>query len=326
MKKVFAFMAVVAAVCTVSCKKGDPTPASEPKDATISAIPVEVEVGKSVKVDCQTNSTATIQFVADNSGVYTVDATGTVTGVKAGNGNLTLKVDAVEGKFKAAEKTITVTVKDSTPQPPAPTASIEIDGEFADWAALPADSYSKTFGDEEATHPALTHCKVFANADMIYVYVEWDTDMITYEKDVEHVPFHCYINTDGDAATGGFADQFSDACIDVLLEGFLYDGGEMSSYDPGAFSWAGDPNGSGWSWDDLGVEETFCAGAGIDGKYELCISRAALAALGFPVADNFSIGFDIQQSWDSVGILPNAAPSEDNPSGVVASLQVKTIK
>jgi hypothetical protein len=331
MKKVFAFMAVVAAVCAVSCKKGDPTPASEPKDATISAIPVEVEVGKTVKVDCQTNSTATIQFVVDDSGTYTVDASGNVTGVKEGSGNLVLKVDAVEGKFKAAEKTITVTVKNSTPQPPAPIAEIIIDGNFEDWAALPADSYSKTYGDEEATHPALTHCKVYATAEYIYVYFEYDMEFIDPQPGVDHVPFHCYINSDGDATTGGFSDQFSDACTDILLEGFIYGGGEaggeMGSYDPTAYAWEGEPGGSGWGWgEDILPDGGACVGAGIEGKYEFQIERAVLAGIGFPVADDFSIGFDIQKAWDSVGILPNAAPSEDNPSGVVASLPVKTIK
>lgn len=327
MRKAFAFMAILAMVGFVACKKdnNNEKPVDKTVEATITANDVTVEEGATVPVNAVTNSSNPVVYVADNSGVYTVDATGKVTGVKAGEGSLKLTVAAVEGKFTAAEKTIkvTVTAKDV---PPTPAASITIDGNFDDWAALPADSFSKTYGDEDATHPALTHCKVYATADKVYVYIEWDTDMITYEKDVEHVPFHCYINTDGNAATGGFASQFSDACTDVLLEGFLYDGGEMSSYDPGAFAWAGEPNGDGWTWDDLGAEGGLAEGAGVDGKYEFALDRAAIGALGFPIADQFSIGFDIQQSWNSVGILPNAAPSEDNPSGVVPSLQVKTIK
>ena len=207
-------------------------------------------------------------------------------------------------------------------------ATITIDGTFEDWAALADGTYSKTYGDEDATHPVLTHCKVYATAEYIYVYFEYDKDAIEHEPDVEHVPFHCYINTDGDESTGGFADEFSDACTDLLLEGFIYpDGAEIGSYDPTAYAWTGEPNGSGWGWgDDILPEGGACQGAGIEGKYEFQIERAVLAGIGFPVADEFSIGFDIQQSWDSVGILPNAAPSEDNASGVVPSLKVKTIK
>ena len=326
MKKFLAFFAIAAVVGFVSCKptNTDPEPAKA-ATATITAGDVTVEEGATVKINATTNSTAAITYAVADAAIATVSNDGTVTGVKAGSTKVTLKVAAVEGKFTAAEKDINVTVT-AKEVPPAPIASITIDGKFDDWAALEKGTFSQTFGDDEATHPALTHCKVYAVADYVYVYIEWDTDQITYEKDVEHVPFHCYINTDGDATTGGFASQFSDACTDVLFEGFLYDGGVMGSYDPGAYAWAGDPNGDGWSWDDLGAEGGLCEGAGVDGKYEFLINRAAVAALGFPIADKFSIGFDIQQGWDSVGILPNAAPSEDNPSGVMPSLQVTTQK
>ena len=290
--------------------------------ATIAANDVTVEEGSSVQIGAATNSSASITYTCDDTAVATVDAAGTVTGVKAGSANITLKVAEVEGKFTAAEKTIKVTVTEAAK--PAAT-SLTIDGKFDDWAGLAAGTFSKYFGDEDSTHPALTAIKVYANTEYIYVYFEWDTDMITYEAGVEHVPFHCYINTDGSTATGGFSDQFSDAATDVLLEGFIYPDGELGSYDPGAFSWAGDVNGSGWKWDDLGGEG-FCEGAGVEGKYEFYISRAALAAVGFPVADVFSIGFDIQQSWDSVGILPSEAPSESNSSGIAESLKVVTQK
>ena len=327
MKKVLTLLAVAAMFGFVSCKEKEPEVI--PTTATITANDVTVDVGKTVSIGATTNSSAAITYSCDNSAVATVSSAGAVTGVAAGTANVTLKVAAVEGKFTAAEKTIKVTVNEELPPiPPAPQANITIDGDFSDWAALPEGSFSQTYGDEEATHPALTHCKVFANADYVYVYIEWDTDQITYEKDVEHVPFHCYINTDGDESTGGFADQFSDACTDILLEGFLYDGGEeggeMGSYAPWAFSWAGDPNGEGWSWADAGEVES--EGAGVDGKYEFRLGRASFDAFGFPIADEFSIGFDIQQSWDSVGILPNAAPSEDNASGKMPSLKVVTWK
>ncbi len=323
-----ALLAVAAVFGFVSCKEKEPEVI--PTTATITANDVTVDVGKTVSIGATTNSSAAITYACDNSAIATVSNAGEVTGVAKGTASITLKVAAVEGKFTAAEKTIKVTVNEELPPvPPAPTANINIDGDFSDWAELPEGSFSQTYGDEEATHPALTHCKVFANAEYVYVYIEWDTDQITSEPGVEHVPFHCYINTDGDESTGGFADQYSDACTDILLEGFLYDGGEeggeMGSYAPGAFAWSGDPNGSGWSWDDLGavVESD---GAGVDGKYEFCLARASFDAFGFPIADTFSIGFDIQQSWNSVGILPNAAPSEENPSGTMPSLKVVTYK
>ena len=209
-------------------------------------------------------------------------------------------------------------------------AAITIDGNFADWAALKDGTYSKTFGDEDAPTPALTKAFVYADPNFIYVYFEWNKDLISYEAGVEHVPFHCYINTDGDASTGGYADQFADACSDVLLEGFIYPDGVLGSYDPGAYKWIGEPNASGWGWapdtDNLFPEGGLGEGAGVEGKYEFKLDRAMFANVGLPIADVFSIGFDIQQSWTSVGILPSVAPDESNPSGVVNSLQVTTQK
>lgn len=223
---------------------------------------------------------------------------------------------------------------DQPEQPGEYVAKITIDGTFDDWAALPAGSFSKTYGDEEATHPALTHCKVYADAKFIYVYFEWDPEMTTPEAGVDHVPFHCYINSDGNIETGGYASEFADACSDILLEGFIYDvdeNGELfiGSYDPGAYAWTGTKE-DGWAWEPDTANRVpdggLCEGAGVEGKYEFKIDRAMMADIEFPVADTFSIGFDIQSDWDSVGVLPNAAPSEDNPSGVVNSLTVVTQK
>ena len=202
---------------------------------------------------------------------------------------------------------------------------IEIDGDFADWAKLDASKIATAKCPADANKTALKLVKVYADEYFIFVYFEWDKEQITHQPDVEHVPFHVYLNGDGDASTGGYADQFTDACTDVLFEGFIYpDGAAVGSYEPECFKWIGDVNGTGWSWDGLGDVAGICEGAGVEGKYEFCITRE-LYPLG-KIADNFSIGFDIQQSWDSVGVLPIGTPTDDNPTGYIASLQVKTVK
>ena len=202
-----------------------------------------------------------------------------------------------------------------------------IDGVFSDWDTLDPTKISEAIGDADANRPVLQKARVYADAYFIYVYFEYDKDAIIHESGVEHVPFHCFINTDGDAATGGFSDLFSDACADIMLEGFIYpDGDVIGAYDPGVWAWTGKPNGSGWGWDskDLLPDRGLCQGAGIEGKYELLIDRTILDSIGFPVADTFSIGFEIEQGWNAVGVLPNAAPSNDNPSGIAPSLRVVT--
>jgi hypothetical protein len=264
---------------------------------------------------------------------------GTPTKALPNGGNIIIPADGIFDLYYFEAKEAIVYVQKDAALPEIPdfsepaqpvAAAITIDGDFADWAALKDGTYSKTFGDEDAPKPALTKAFVYADPNFIYVYFEWDKDMISYEAGVEHVPFHCYINTDGDASTSGYADQFADACSDVLLEGFIYPDGVLGSYYPGAYKWIGEPNASGWGWapdtDNLFPEGGLGEGAGVEGKYEFKLDRAMFANVGLPIADVFSIGFDIQQNWDSVGILPSVAPDESNPSGVVNSLQVTTQK
>lgn len=87
-----------------------PVDPDQPVTAVITASNISLEVGAEKAVGATTNSTAPITYTVDDSGVYTVTAEGLVTGVKAGEGKLLLKVEAVEGAFTAAEKEITVTV------------------------------------------------------------------------------------------------------------------------------------------------------------------------------------------------------------------------
>ena len=213
-------------------------------------------------------------------------------------------------------------------------APINIDGDFSDWAKLDASKVSTATCDPEATKTALKSVKVYADEVFIYVYFEWDKDQITFEAGKEHVPFHCYVNGDGNTATGGFSSQWTDACSDALFEGFIYPEGVIGSYDPGVYKWWGDPNGDGWDWSEVEGEDSpilaagsgICKGAGIEGKYEFYITRE-LYPLG-KIADTFSIGFDIQQNWDTVGFLPNGHVDEtvEGSTGLVPSLKVVTVK
>jgi hypothetical protein len=202
-------------------------------------------------------------------------------------------------------------------------APITIDGNFSDWAKLDASKIATATTDPEASHTALKLVKVYADPVFVFVYFEWDKDQVSYEAGVEHVPFHCYINADGDASTGGFLDQFSDAATDILFEGWIYPDGVLGSYEPEVCAWSGEVNGSGWSWEGLGDFNGICSGAGIEGKYEFQIVRELMPT---KLADVFSIGFDIQQNWDSVGVLPNSHATEDNPAGTAPSLTVTTVK
>ena len=57
-----------------------------------------------------------------------------------------------------------------------------------------------------------------------------------------------YINTDNSAATGGYGEQWSDADIDVMLEGFVFENNQSVSYNPAIAQWQGTVGGDGWNW------------------------------------------------------------------------------
>ena len=204
-------------------------------------------------------------------------------------------------------------------------ATITIDGDFADWAKLDQSKVAVAECAAEAKWTALKTIKVYANEAYVFVYFKFDKSAITWEVDVEHVPVHLYLNGDGDATTGGFGDQWTDAATDVLFEGFMTNGTDFDSYNPGAFQWTGETNGTGWEWEELLPEGAgVCSGAGKNDEYEIQLIRE-MYPLG-TLADTFSIGVDIQQGWSSVGVLPNTNISDDNPNGLAASLKVVTDK
>lgn len=200
---------------------------------------------------------------------------------------------------------------------PEYVAPITIDGDFADWAKLDASKVATATYQEGASHEALKTLKVYADELYVYIYIDWDKEMVEF-NDGEHIPVHLYINGDGDATTGGYGDQWTDACTDLLTEGFLTDGTQFISYEASCFNWTGEANGTGWNWGDLDSAADLFVGAGVNGKYEMAMTRE-LYPLG-KLADTFSIGVDIQQAWESVGVLPEGA------EGPVASLQVVTVK
>lgn len=93
-----------------SCKDEPVQPDPEPVQATISAADVTLEEGATAQINAVTNSSAAISYTSADQAVATVSATGLVTGVKAGTTTVTMKVDAVEDLFTAAEASVNVTV------------------------------------------------------------------------------------------------------------------------------------------------------------------------------------------------------------------------
>ncbi len=207
-------------------------------------------------------------------------------------------------------------------------APITIDGDFADWAKLDASKVATAATVSGAAKDALKLVKVYADSDNIFVYTEFEVGEV--DPDDLWIPFHMYLNADNSANTGGDSQQFTDKDAEWLLETSVH------NYDCALFKWWGEVGADGWLWTkyDAGLQaEKHSAddgwgaimpeGSGIGtsagtidtttgkGKYEIQVQLAMMPGVDF--ADTFTVGFDIQVDWSTVGILPNAADGELAP-------------
>lgn len=245
-----------------------------------------------------------------------------------------------------------VTPPTPTPDPDEPEFVSKIsvtDKSAADWDNLPADY---VFTATSAAAPAenrgaLKSVKVFNDEMYLNLLVEWDAEKIT---DKAWVPFHIYIDADNSDATGGYADEFAVGSVDICLETAILsadDAGTVASnYNPAVFKWWGEVGAQGWIWSDpngthdasdkwgavvgegdlpIGVSQVVA-----DNMVEIQILRELIPAVTVndkPIAaigNEFKIGFDIQQNWTSVGVLPNADADETGAEVKANLMTVKT--
>ena len=199
--------------------------------------------------------------------------------------------------------------------PPYVPSNITIDGDFSDWDALDPTKVSVAFGSENANWTALKKMKAFADDNALFVYFEYDPDVLYWAKDEEYVPFHIWINSDNNDMTGMWYHGWETAGVDYLLESFLYYDGYLNYHDSGLYKYIGDDCVDYWNWTEIGYD--YSTGAGNGRAYEVRLDLDAL-----PISDTFSIGIDIEQWWNSVGLLPNAEPTDDNVDGKATLLPV----
>ena len=320
------FMAVVLAALTVgfvACKKDEPQVDKLALDKT----EVSIAVGETV----QLTANLEVAWASSNEAVATVEA-GLVKGIAEGEANI---IATYGNADQTAMCKVTVT-KGSTP--PAEIPEIDVtDGSLADWDALPAEYVVSAVCPEGAALLGLKSVKVYATEMYINILVEPNMDDI---QDLSWVPFHVYLDIDNSDETGGYGDEFTDANTDILCETVVF-ADEPVAYNPAVFKWWGEVGGSGWEWTDPSTthDETDFWGAIIgegqlpvgnsqyvDGKFEIQLLRELLGTVHPMSEEAFGIGFDIQQNWSSVGILPIGEDTEENPGGHVAKLKVRINK
>ena len=229
----------------------------------------------------------------------------------------------------------TPTPVDPDPEDPEEeyVAPITIDGDFADWAKLPAANVASATCNADAKYTVLKTVKAYVDEQYIFLYVEYDPTAYTEED--TWIPFHVYMNADNSAETGGYGDEFAEADAEWLLET------SITAYDCALFKWWAEAGTNGWEWTEPGIEHTAddgwgaiipegqgigtSAGSTATGKYEIAILRPMIEET-VKFADTFTLGFDIQANWSTVGILPNTAISDDNPNGLAPKMKVTVVK
>lgn len=322
------FFAIALAALTlgfVACKDKEP----QADKLALNKTEVSIAVGETAQLTANLDVT----WASSNEAVATVDA-GLVKGIAAGEANITAKA----GDQTAVCK-VTVTEGGSAEIP-----EIKVDdNSLADWDALPAEYVASAVCPENASLLGLKSVKVYATEMYINILVEPNMEDIV---DLSWVPFHVYIDLDNSDLTGGYGDEFADANCDILCEGGLWSENELCVYNPGVYRWWGEVGADGWDyWTDPSIKHDASdfwgaiIGEGqlpvgnseyVDGKFEIQLLRELLAtvpASGFTMNnEEFGIGFDIQQSWNSVGILPIGEDTEENPGGHVAKMKVKINK
>ena len=214
-------------------------------------------------------------------------------------------------------------------------APITIDGNYADWAKLPAADVATATCPANAKYKHLQTVKVYADSQFVYFYCEFTPNLEGY------VTMDVFLNADNSDETGGYGDHWTDPNSEWLYEGAI------ESWDAGLYKWWGEVGVNGWLWTKhdagLQVEEhssedawgaiigegnglTSNSEGGIaSGKAEFAIMRAAVEET-VKFADTFTIGFMLSADWAEAGFLPSADMTDDNPNGIAPKLVVKVVK
>ena len=320
MKKAMTLLALFATIGIISCQK---EPQAE--TATITANDVTVEEGATAAIGASTNSSAAITYSCDNTAVATVDAAGTVTGVAAGNANITLKVAAVEGKFTAAEKTIQVTVTEKAK--PA-GAAITVDGDFSDWSALETGTFTKSVSDPDAPWEGVKEIRCYADPETVYYYIKFDKESLedAFAMDPNAMHLRLCINTDGEFESG-YTSYFLEG-YDFIIEGTFADGGAFVDFD-GTLHQRIDGK-----WVSLlEPENGLVAGTGAGEEYEISLNRAIFnqaanaSSVPMPMGDEFQTGIRFYYNgWEEFSNVPNSSIDEEMGNGYGYLMRIKTNK
>lgn len=208
-------------------------------------------------------------------------------------------------------------------------ASITIDGEFDDWAALDAAKVKIARNNPDSPWDAVKQIRVYADKDFVYYYIEYDGEAVSELLAAnEELPIRLCINTDGEF-TSGYANYFLQA-YDFIVEGALGDGaGGWKDFD-GTLHQRID---GGWKV-ILASGHSLTSGKGKSNLYEIQLIRdvfngavAASESPNSPMGDVFHTGVRFYgPAWGELSNMPNASAEEGEGNGWGNLLEVTTSK
>ena len=196
---------------------------------------------------------------------------------------------------------------------------ITIDGTFTDWDNLEGVVVCKSAVD--AAKQGLKEMRVYADEVYLNVLLEFDPEIVADRTKDNQNPVSLYLSTSKDA--GGY-NTWSDLCIEYMLQGWCFNGDAYDTWTSGMYMWTGEVHGEGWNWESV-LEDVGAESAGAGDKIEIRMMMDLLAGV-MEFGDTFLIGADVQQAWDAVGLLPNAAVTDENLSGSAPMLEVAIVK
>ncbi|MBQ7631142.1 MAG: hypothetical protein IJS82_00050 [Paludibacteraceae bacterium] len=181
------------------------------------------------------------------------------------------------------------------------------DKSVTDWDKLDQTKITEVVLPDAPLYSALKKARVYADSVCIFYQLEFDPTQMTSHTSADGL--HIYINADNSDATGGFWDLFAPerrGDVDFMFEINLWDDNGAESFAFNYEYWSGPVNGEGWLWtpdESVALKVSSMQFVG-DNIIE---GRLVQELIPFKFdANAFTIGFDIQQNWDNVGLLPQA--------------------
>ena len=208
-------------------------------------------------------------------------------------------------------------------------ALIKIDGEFGDWAALPAGIVSTAKTDPNAPWDGVKEIRCCADADFVYFYIKYDSQTAKDQlAEGDKLNIRLCFNTDGEFTTG--YQRYFLEYYDFIIEGPLADGeGKWAAFDGTLHQHSG-----GTASADfhalLEPEHGLVTGKGEGAEYEIMMAREIFnnaVPAGHKMGDEFYTGIRFYCSgWNELSNMPNASMSEGEGTGWGHMMKVTTAK